>query len=255
MAQTILREQLRSGRPLYGAWQQMPNPVGAEIVGRVGFDWIGIDTQHGLIDYADLRGMLQAIALGGTPVIVRVLDNSPGVIGRALDTGAQGVIVPLVEDAEGASRAVRACRYPPVGDRSWGALRPTVDPAGDTPSSRNELVCCIVMIETVAGVERVEEILEVPGIDAIYVGPSDLASSAGRTPSLRLDDDYHRGLIERVARACRERGVPAGIHVPGPEVDWHLEQGFRLFPVHRDIHALRASAEHALAVARQVSNG
>ena len=250
MTTRSLREALSTGRPLLGAWLQMPNPVAAEAVGHLGFDWIGIDTQHGLIGYETLLSMLQAVAISGTPAVVRVSGNIPGEIGRALDSGAQGIIVPLVETAQAAAQAADACRYPPRGHRSWGALRPALETVPYSPEAGNEQAVCFAMVETVTGVDNIDAIAAVDGVDVVYVGPSDLASSAGLPPMLALEDDAHRALVERIAAACAKAGTWSGIHPPTPDIGWYREQGFNLLPVYRDLPALQEAATAALDIAR-----
>jgi 4-hydroxy-2-oxoheptanedioate aldolase len=251
MTTRSLRDELSTGRTLLGAWLQTPNPVSAEAAGLAGFDWVGIDTQHGLIGYDTLVHMLQAVAIGGTPTVVRVSGNIPGEIGRALDSGAQGVIVPLVETAEAAARAASACRYPPRGTRSWGAWRPALHNAAYSPAMGDEQAVCFVMVETVTGVENIDEIAAVPGVDVVYVGPSDLASSAGLPPQLTLTDPRHRALVETIAAACRRADRWCGIHPATPDVAWYREQGFNLVPIYRDLPAFQEGCQAALAEARR----
>ena len=250
MTTRSLREALSTGKPLLGAWLQMPNPVAAEAVGYLGFDWVGIDTQHGLIGYETLLSMLQAVAISGTPAVVRVSGNVPGEIGRALDSGAQGIIVPLVETAEAAAQAADACRYPPRGHRSWGALRPALQSVPFTPDIGDEQAVCFAMVETVTGVENIDAIAAVEGVDVVYIGPSDLASSAGLPPMLALKEDSHRELVERIAAACTKAGKWSGIHPPSPDVGWYRDQGFNLLPVYRDLPALQEGAVASLETAR-----
>lgn len=250
MTTPSLREALATGRPLPGAWLQMPNPIAAEAVGHLGFDWVGIDTQHGLIGYETLLSMLQAIAVSGTPAVVRVSGNIPGEIGRALDAGAQGIIVPLVETPEEAARAADACRYPPRGHRSWGAMRPAFTNSPYSPAVGDDLAVCFAMVETVAGVERIDDIAAVDGVDVVYVGPSDLASSAGLAPMLALKDPQHRKLVERIAEACNRAGTWSGIHPPSPDISDYVGMGFNLLPVYRDLPALQEGASAAIATAR-----
>jgi 4-hydroxy-2-oxoheptanedioate aldolase len=247
MVNTSLRNALTSGDPLLGAWLQMPNVIAAEAAGISGVDWVGIDTQHGLIGYDTLLHMLQAVAVSGTPTVVRVSGNIPGEIGRALDSGAQGVIVPLIETAEQAEQAVRAMRYPPHGERSWGALRPALHNPKWGPAVGDDYAVCFAMVETVKGVENIDAIAAVEGVDVVYVGPSDLASSAGMPPQLALKDPAHRELVERIAAACRNAGVWAGMHPPSPDVSWYVEQGFRMFPVYRDLPAFQEGLAAAIA--------
>lgn len=255
MTTRSLRAALSSGAPLLGAWLQMPNPVAAEAVGHLGFDWVGIDTQHGLIGYETMLWMLQAIAVTGTPAVVRVSGNIPGEIGRALDSGAQGIIVPLIETPEAASQAADACRYPPRGRRSWGALRPALGSVPYSPEIGDEQAVCFAMVETVPGVEQIDAIAAVDGVDVIYIGPSDLASSAGLPPMLALRDPQHRELVERIAQACRDAGKWSGIHPATPDVGWYVERGFNLLPVYRDLPALQDGAAASLETGRKTAAG
>lgn len=250
MTQRSLREALSTGRPLLGAWLQMPNPIAAEAVGHLGFDWVGIDTQHGLIGYETLLSMLQAVAVSGTPSVVRVSGNIPGEIGRALDSGAQGIIVPLIETAEAAAQAADACRYPPRGHRSWGAMRPAFEASPYSPALGDEQAVCFAMVETVTGVDSIDAIAAVDGVDVVYIGPSDLASSAGLPPMLALKEDSHRELVERIAAACARAGKWSGIHPPTPDIGWYEKQGFRLLPVYRDLPALQEGAAASIEAAR-----
>lgn len=250
MTTRSLREALSTGRPLLGAWLQMPNPVAAEAVGYLGFDWVGIDTQHGLIGYETMLSMLQAIAVTGTPAVVRVSNNIPGEIGRALDSGAQGIIVPLVETAEAAAQAADACRYPPRGHRSWGALRPALESVPYSPEVGDQQAVCFAMVETVTAVENIDAIAAVDGVDVVYIGPSDLAASAGMPPMLALKDDSHRQLVERIAGACKKAGKWIGMHPPTPDIGWYHDHGFNLLPVYRDLPALQEGATAAIQTAR-----
>lgn len=252
-----LREALTNanGQPLLGAWLQMPNPIAAEAAGRAGFDWVGIDTQHGLIGYETLLQMLQAISISGTPAVVRVASNNLGEIGRALDSGAQGVIIPLIETAEQAAQAAHACRYPPRGGRSWGALRPMLEHVPYNPALGDEQAVCFAMVETEVGVDNIDEIVAVEGVDVLYVGPSDLASSAGLPPQLALQDGKHRELVERIAAACRRAGRWSGIHPPSPDVSWYRDQGFNLLPIYRDLPALQEGCTAAIQQAHTSLGG
>jgi 4-hydroxy-2-oxoheptanedioate aldolase len=250
MTSRSLRATLAADGPALGAWLQMPNPIAAEAVGRAGFDWVGIDTQHGMIGYESMLAMLQAIAISGTPAIVRVSANSPAEIGRALDSGAQGVIVPLIETAEQAAQVVDAMRYPPRGHRSWGAIRPAIEYRPYSPALGDEQAVCIPMVETVAGVDAIDDIAAVEGVDAIHVGPSDLASSAGLTPGLELREPEHRRLAERIAQSCVRAGRWVGIHPASAEIGPYVEMGFKVLPIYRDLPALEAGARAAIETAR-----
>jgi 4-hydroxy-2-oxoheptanedioate aldolase len=178
--------------------------------------------------------------------LLRVPGNEAWLIGRALDLGARGVVVPLVSTPEEATRAARACRYPPDGARSWGAVRSSGE-LGSVASERNAAVLCIVMIETVQGVENLEAICGTPGVDAVYVGPRDLALDHGLERAW-LDAD-RRGRLD-----CRRLGLPAGIHTGSGEAARHaIETGFSFATIasDRDLLARAARAELAAALRRE----
>lgn len=195
----------------HGGWCMIPSAFSTEIVSASGCDWLCIDTQHGLIDDASMRVMVQAAGIRGTPVVVRVPWNEPAAIMRALDAGADGVIVPMVNTEEDARQAVASSKYPPLGYRSWGPMRSTMARPGFNPSVGNEETVCIVMIETVEAYENLEAILDMPGVGGVFVGPNDLAIShagenegAGRSPK-----DVE--MIERIVKECKRRNIMAGI--------------------------------------------
>jgi 4-hydroxy-2-oxoheptanedioate aldolase len=247
------REALRATQPLLGAWKLMAESVAAEMTGRAGFDYVAIDTQHGMIGYHGMLSMLQAISISKVPAIVRVSENSAAEIGRALDAGAQGVIVPYVETAEEAERAVAACRYAPSGIRSWGAIRPSMEFPGYLPGLGDELAACLLMVESVRGVENINDITAVPGVDGIYVGPADLAISAGLQPTLTLEDPTHRRLVERIIKACQPHQLAVGTHVPTVEaVPTYIEMGFRMLTIHVDLPTLRAGLGRTVETARSI---
>ncbi len=242
----MLRDLLEGDEPILGGWCSIPSAFSAEVLATAGFDWICIDAQHGLIGYEAMAAMLQATAISRTPTLVRVPWNSPPDIMKALDAGATGVIVPMVNSPEEALAAAGACRYPPAGYRSWGPLRPGHGSPPDVESA-NRAVVCVVMIETAEGLARVDEILEVPGVDAVFVGPSDMAVTHGLKPDYTGSDPRHRKLIEDVLAACRRKGVVPGIFCgsPGAAARWQ-EAGFRLLAAVTDAGLIRTGAAAAL---------
>ncbi|MFV0278035.1 MAG: HpcH/HpaI aldolase family protein, partial [Parahaliea sp.] len=169
----------RSGQTSLGAWSSLPDIHLAETLARMEIDWLCFDLQHGLMDYSDLLRLLPAIT--GLPVtpLVRVAANQPEQIGKVLDAGAQGVIVPMVNTAEEALRAVAACRFPPDGHRSCGPMRDAMIEGFEYLATANQQIACIAMIETKEGLGNVEAIAAVPGLDALFVGPMDLSYGLG----------------------------------------------------------------------------
>jgi 4-hydroxy-2-oxoheptanedioate aldolase len=246
-----LRELWEQGGVTLGAWCGIPSVFSAELVGRCGFDWVCVDTQHGLIGYDQMAGMLQGLAITGTPAFVRVPWNQPDHIMKALDAGAQGIVVPMIGTAEQARAAVAAAKYPPEGYRSWGPIRASLGVDGYSPEAGNRRTVVALMIETAEGVQNMDEILSVPGVDAIYIGPSDLAIGHGMSPTLGVTDPEHERLVRAILDGCRRHGVVAGIHCDGVRTveRWRAE-GFRMLTVGSDGAMLRTWATDALQALR-----
>jgi 4-hydroxy-2-oxoheptanedioate aldolase len=243
-----LRELWDGTDATIGGWCSIPSPFSEEMMGRCGFDWVCIDTQHGVIGYDQMMPMLQALSITATPAFVRVPWNQPDHIMKALDAGAQGVIVPMVDSEDDARAAVRAAKYPPVGTRSWGPIRAALDVPDYSPETANRRTIVAVMIETPGGVRNLDAILAVPGVDAVYVGPSDLALGHGMTPTLNATDPEHEKLIDTIIDACRRHGKVAGIHCDSAETvrRWHA-RGYGMFTVGSDAALMRSAATAVIA--------
>lgn len=203
---TPLRARL-GGEPALGAiWVAIGSPSLAEIAARSGPDAVVIDLQHGTWDRATLEAALGL--LGGVPAIVRTADGTPGEIGRALDAGAEGVLIPLVETAAQAAEAVAAARFPPGGTRSGGGVRPLMGDFARYCAAANASTLVGVMIETARGVGNAPAIAATPGIDLVFIGTGDLALSLGCFPA---PDARHEQACRAVLQACRQAGTPCGI--------------------------------------------
>lgn len=245
-----LREILTGGKASIGAWCVIPGSFTAEVMARSGFDWVCIDLQHGLIGYQEMLSMLQAVAVTGVPSVVRVPWNDPAWIMKALDAGAGGVIVPMVNSPEEAAAAVGACRYPPHGFRSWGPTRAALGVPDFSPELANRTVVCAVMVETVPALEQLANIVSVPGVDVVFIGPSDFAISMGFAP--RSDEAEHRRRLEAVPQVCREHNVAAGIACGSSELlaRWR-EAGYTMLAAPSDMVLLRQAAVTTLKTVRQ----
>jgi 4-hydroxy-2-oxoheptanedioate aldolase len=250
MRENTLRAIWASGGAALGGWLTVPSSFSAEIMAHCGFDWVCVDMQHGMIDEEHMLQMLQGISSTGTVPLVRVPRNEAGIIGKCLDAGAWGVIVPMVNSAEEAMAAVSACRYAPVGIRSYGPLRANYYAGFDYFSRANSEVLCIVMVETTVAVGRVDEITSVPGVDAIYMGPADLSVTLGLPPGPDNPDQSFVGALERVVDSCRRNGVIPGIAGNADTAPKRLEQGFRLVEVASDAGLLALGAGRALSQVR-----
>jgi len=251
---TGLRERLAAPEPAFGGWCTLGSQFSAELLGHVGFDYVCIDCQHGLIDYDAMWPMIQALRGTGAAPVVRVPFNQTHWPGKVLDAGAEGVIVPMVNTRDEAAAAAAACRYAPEGVRSFGPVRAGLL-LGDDPPAVNRRVVCLVMIETVRAVENADEICSTPGVDGIYVGPADLAVSM--TGSLAaMGSKEHADAIETVRLACDRHGVVPGIHTSGgAQAREYADAGFRMCTLTTDAAMLRSYAREQLGVARGAGPG
>jgi 4-hydroxy-2-oxoheptanedioate aldolase len=246
-----LREAWAEQRTAFGAWIMLSGPAGAEMVASMGFDYVCIDCQHGLVAYEGMRDIL--LTLSGLPVstVVRVPSGDDWWIGKALDAGAEGIIVPLVNSADDAARVARACRFPPLGVRSFGLARGQ-QPLGRSPEEINENVLCFPMIETRAGLDAADEIARTPGVDGIYIGPADLALSLGLPTTFKEAPAEHVEAVARVRTACEAAGIVPGIHTyNGADAKARAEQGFRMVTVCADASLLGIGALTELTAAKR----
>lgn len=243
MIDNNVRRLWGSGRPVVNGWLAIPSSYSAEIMAHAGFDSITIDTQHGVVDYADMVPMMQALTIASVTPFVRVPWNDPGAIMKALDAGALGIICPMINTAEDAERLVGACRYPPDGYRSFGPIRAKVAYGGDYHEHANESIVVMPQVETIQAMENLDEILSVPGIDAVYVGPSDLSMALGLAPRAGQSDDRAVAARDRILEVCRRHGVPAGIHQQDATGTLaQIERGFRFVTIASDNRFLNAKA-------------
>lgn len=250
---TSIRERLDAGGVTFGAWCGLSSTFTTELVARAGFDWICIDTQHGLIGFQELAGMLQISTAVGTPALVRVASHDPAELMHALDAGAEGVVVPMVESAEQARALVGACRYPPAGHRSWGPIRGAFGNAVPGIEAANRTTTVVLMIETVAGVENVEKIAAVAGVDALLVGPSDIAVVHGLTADPDVRAPEHARLVRKVVDAAAAHGIVSGLVCGSMDTArrW-AEEGMRLLNVGSELSWMATGARAQIEEARRV---
>ena len=244
-----IRKKWQNGECAIGAWLAIPSTVTAEIVGRAGYDYVCVDLQHGMSDYRDALGMFTAIELGESVAFARAPWNEPGIIGRLLDAGALGIIIPMVNNRRDAEAASSACRYAPRGMRSFGPTRVSLG-RPDYHKAANEEVLCVTMIETAEAVENVDEILAVDGIDAAYIGPSDLSVSLGLPAAPHHEEEIFRSALDKVVKACRRNGVIPGIHTNSSLAQRRRSEGFQLLTVSADVPLFRTAINNDLAAAR-----
>lgn len=248
---TAFRQALHQGIPQLGLCMMYPAPG---IVERIGgdWDWIWIDGQHGQLGYADTLAMVRACNLVGRPAFVRVPGPEFGHIGLALDTGAEGLIVPLVESADEARRVVQAAKFPPLGSRSYGGRRP-IDRLGRGYSdTANEDVLLVVQVESPGAVAQAEAIAAVPGVQGLFIGPDDLMlRRGGWSMTATLTPDAIRADLQTVGDACRRHGKVACMVAVSPEMQTLcLDLGYRMIVGGGDVSFLAGSSKKASAEAR-----
>ena len=238
-----LRDLWSRDLPAFGVWSVLPDPSVAELLAASAFDYVCVDLQHGVATYSELPEMLRAMRAAGTAPVVRVPWNEPVDIMRAIDIGAAAVLVPRVNSAAEAAAAASACRFPPTGTRSWGPMWGDLRADGALPpAQQDEAAICLVMVETLAGVEALEEIVRTPGVDGVYIGPNDLALGCGFGRATYRDSADVDALIQRVVDGCREAGVVAGLHCSDAEMAVHWAgRGVRLLTAGQETSLLRAA--------------
>jgi 4-hydroxy-2-oxoheptanedioate aldolase len=246
MRKNKVKERWRRGEPSVGSWLSLGNPLAAELMAHIGFDWLTVDMEHNAIDIELTQSIFQAIGTTDTVPFARVPWNDPQIIKRVLDIGAYGVVIPNVLDREEAERAVGACRYPPDGFRGIGTLRGYLYGGPDYAQRANEEIAVICMIEHIDAVGRAEEIMSTPGLDAVFIGPNDLAASMGVPLGLDNPHPEHRAAVARVLETAKRLGVPAGIHCGSVEaVNERIEEGFLWLALSSDAGFLSGAAGRA----------
>lgn len=248
MRENKVRSVWQAGGAVVNGWLHIPDSFAAEVMAHQGWDSLTIDLQHGPVDYQASLGMLQAISTTDTTPLARVSWNEPGIIMKMLDAGCIGIICPMVSTRQEVEAFVGACRYPPHGYRSFGPTRATLYGGPDYAEKANDTVVTIAMIETAGAVEGLDDILSVPGLDAVYIGPADLSQNLGAPPRGDVTEPRLVAVIERILSAARRHGVVAGIHTMSTEYALRMiEQGFQFVTVHSDARLLAAAAAHTLS--------
>ena len=250
---TSLIQKLSSGGIAINGWLAIPSGFSAEVMAQCGWDSVTVDMQHGIQDYLSFVQCLQAMAAHPVTPLVRVPWNEPGIIGKVLDGGAWGVICPMVNTRAEAEALVSACLYPPQGKRSNGPIRAAMyGEASSYQDTANEHVLVLPMIETREAIANIDEILDVPGVSGIYVGPSDLAFSLGRKPSLDREDPDILEIYQMLIEATKKRGQFAGVHTGKPEYAARMiGMGFRLVTIGNDSSLLAKAAHDAIRIVRE----
>ena len=246
-----------AGKPTINGWCSIGNPFSAEIMAAQGFDSITIDMQHGALDYSNVLPMFQAMRASGAVLMARVPWLEPGIIMKALDAGAYGIICPMVSTADEAARFVSYMRYPPLGNRSFGPTRVSFAAGPNYAAEANDNMLAFAMIETAEGMANVDAIAATPGLDGLYVGPADLTLSLtqGRlAPGFDREEPEMIAALQAIVAACKKHNIRAALHCGTPDyaaraIGW----GFNMTTVSGDSRFLAAAAGAAVAGFRKLT--
>ena len=254
-----VRTLAEEGKPVINGWLALGSAFAAEIQAGLGFDSLTADMQHGIMDYRDALAIFQSIRASGVAPLARVPWLEPGIVMKSLDAGALGIICPMINNRSQAETLVSYVRYPPRGVRSFGPTRALVSAGADYAAKANDEVICLAMVETAEAYENLQDIVTTPGLDGVYVGPSDLA--LGLTDG-RLGPGFDRrepelvAATKRILEASKRAGILAGLHCGSPEyaaeaVSW----GFDLVTLVSDAQLLAQGGAARIAAVRSILDG
>jgi len=259
MRPNLAREKLIAGQPVVNGWCSLPCAYAAEVLAHQGYDTVTIDMQHGAIGYEAAVAMLRAISTTATVPFARVPWHDPGMMMKLLDAGAYGLICPMVNNAAIAEQFVAACRYPSRGFRSFGPNRATlysaVGSSAAYAAAADQQILLFAMIETRDGLANLEEILSVPGLDGVYIGPGDLSLALGAPPSMAPREPDVVAAIASVLEAAKRHGRFAAVHTDGPATARdRFREGFGLCTLQGDVRLLADGARKQVEETRATSS-
>ncbi len=245
-----LARRLRAGETVHTGWCGLASPVVAELIAREGYPAVTLDQQHGMYDMPSTVAGIAAVRMGGAAPIVRIPVGSFAVASRVLDLGAEGIVAPMINTPDDARAFAAATKFPPIGERSWGPIRAAtflgMQPV-DYLAQANDNVVTFAMIETRAALKNLDAILATPGIDAIFLGPSDMSITLSDGKVLDPHSKDVDKAADQMAAAAQKAGKIVGAYVATPERANELaERGFRFFAIASDLGFLRAGAAAAL---------
>ena len=241
------------GEASVNAWLSIPNSFTAEAFGKMGWDSVTIDMQHGQSDYSTAIAMVQGLSNSDTVPMTRVPWNEPGIIMKMLDLGVQGIIAPMINNKEDCEKFVSYCYYPPIGQRSFGPMRAQVAYGSDYHQHANKNIVSLAMVETKEAVENIDDILSVPKLTGIYIGPADMSSSYGLPPKFDVREDPVFSNIKMIAKKAKEKGKIAGIHNGSVKyMKKMMEYGFQFTTLLSDFRMMTSHAESLLKELKDV---
>lgn len=247
MKTNLVKQKLRRGEPTFGTWLSLGDLHASRILARSGFDWLTLDLEHAPIDWSHAAVIFAAVADAGCVPLVRVPEGDHYCIKRALDAGAWGIVVPMVDTAEQGRGGIAAAKYPPLGNRSVGGGMHSLNFAaevGEYYERANDELLVVLQIESPRGVANVQAIAGLPGCDALFIGPVDLRFTMRTADGPLPTDEQHEALVQQVLAAGKKVGTPTGIHVFDPQTALcRAQQGMQFLAIGSDLRMMTAKAE------------
>ena len=242
-----LREIWTNNQVVINGWLHIPAPFASEVMAHQGWDSLTLDAQHGPFEFSSAVGMIQAIQTTQTAVVARVSWNDPGAIMKYLDAGVHAIICPMVNTATECEAFIGACRYPPQGFRSYGPTRAALHFGPEYAANANRFVVTMPMIETMQALENLEQILDVPGVDAIFVGPGDLGQALYGQAQIDRETPEFLLILKQIAKAARAKNIAAGIFTGSSAyAKKMIEMGYNFVTISSDVRLLATAAKQIL---------
>ncbi len=250
MKKNYVRAKLKQGQPSVGTWLTLPDSTPAMLLSRVGFDWLTVELEHTPVTFETAAQSFAIIAASGTVPLARVPWNNGENIKRVLDTGAWGIVVPMVNSRPEAEAAVAAARYAPLGGRTIGgqlhAANFDTDPA-TYYAKANEEILVVLMAEHVKAIEAADDILSVPGIDVVFIGPNDLHHSMGKPPAFDSEHKEYVDALKHILKTAKKYGVAPGIHVvDAAAAKRRIDEGFQFIAVSSEAGLMLSKAQEVV---------
>ena len=249
MRTNTVKAALRDGQAQIGTWLSLASPLAARFMTRSGFHWLTLDMEHTPVDWSVAAQIFGSVAEAGGIPLARIPFNSLENVKRVLDAGAYGIVFPMCNTVEEAERAVAACKYPPLGERSIGGALHTLNFNCSAPeyfSRANDEILVIVQAEHIDAVENCEQIFAVPGLDGMFVGPNDLLSSMHKTPNMDSQDPDFIDALVHLRTTANRFGIAPGIHVSNPQAaQKRIEEGWRFLAISSELGFMLEAARNA----------
>lgn len=249
-----VKRKLREGQPSFGTWLSLGDLYATRVLARMGFDWLTLDIEHSAIDWSQAAMIFACIADAGCVPLARVPKGNHDYIKRVLDAGAWGIVVPMVDTVEQANIAIRAAKYPPVGNRSLGGGMHAMNfdtAAGEYFKRANDEILVILQTESPTGVANAEQIYALPGVDAIFVGPVDLRANMRTATGPEPTDAELEAMLARVVAAGKKTGTPTGMHTMDSKAALaRAEQGMQFIAIGSELRFMSQKAQEVLRAVR-----